>query len=186
MSAFDQSFFQVVLEWGADGLARLAPADIVVVIDALRLGTRAVDVAAAAASGALVLAGGLRNAGAVARRIVAEQHRRGGRVRVAVIPAGDGADAAIARFAVEDQLAAGAIVAALGDLGIDHTSPEAAVACEAFRALRGAVRHLLLASGSGRELVAHGLRDDVLRAAEIDTDDVVPVLRGREFVPVTE
>ena len=61
--------------------------------------------------------------------------------------------AAPLRFAVEDQLGAGAIVDALGALGIDHTSPEAAAACEAFRGLRGAVRHLLTASGSGQELL---------------------------------
>lgn len=217
-SPFDQSFFQVALDWGVDGLARLAPVDIVVVVDVLRLSTQAVDAAAAgralpltgsasvngaplaaAASGALVADGGgshdrssvagavvvagcLRNARAVAQWILAEQHRRGGRVRVAVLPAGEGADAASARFAIEDQLGAGAVIAALADLGIDHSSPEAAVACEAFRALRGAVRHLLLAGGSGQELVERGLRDDVLHAAEIDADDVVPVLRAGEFV----
>ncbi|WP_417563803.1 2-phosphosulfolactate phosphatase [Microbacterium sp.] len=207
-SPFDQSFFQIGLEWGAEGLARLAPADIVVVVDVLRFSTQAVDAAAAgrtlplagsgsvngarvaaAASGAVVVAGCLRNAGAVARWIVAEQHRRGDRVRVAVIPAGEltgpsepgPSQGGCVRVAIEDQLGAGAVIAALGDLGLDHSSPEAAVACEAFRSLRGAVRHLLLASGSGQELVDRGLRDDVLHAAEIDVDDVVPVLRDGVF-----
>ena len=201
VSPFDQSFFQVSLEWGRDGLARLAPADIVVVVDVLRFSTQAVDAAAAgrtlalaggesvngapvaaAASGAVVLAGCLRNARAVARAIVDEQHRRGDRVRIAVIAAGESRDASTVRFAVEDQLGAGAIVAALGDLGIDHTSPEAAVAGEMFRALRGAVRHMLLASGSGQELVDRGLRGDVVHAAEIDADHTVPVLRDGGFV----
>ena len=201
---FDQSFYQVRLEWGIDGLARLAPADVVVVVDVLRFTTAATDAAArgdsfpldhsgsvngaplaAAATGALVLAGSLRNAAAVARAIMAEQHRLGGRVSVAVLPAGERAkDAAdTIRFAIEDQLGAGAIVAALADLGIDHISPEAAVACESFRALRGAVRHLLTASGSGRELIERGLRDDVEHAAEIDASDAVPVLHDGAFAP---
>ncbi|QAY60215.1 phosphosulfolactate phosphohydrolase [Microbacterium protaetiae] len=204
MPVFDQSFYQVRLEWGIDGLARLQPADVVVVVDVLRFTTAAADAAsrgeslpldhsgsvngaplAAAATGALVMAGSLRNAGAVARRIFAEQQRRGGRVTVAVLPAGERAkDAADAiRFAIEDQLGAGAIIAALSDLGIDHISPEAAVACESFRALRGAVRHLLTASGSGQELIERGLRDDVLHAAELDAVDAVPVLREGAFGP---
>lgn len=201
---FDQSFYQVRLEWGIDGLARLEPADVVVVVDVLRFTTAAADAVArgeslaldhsgsvngaplaAAATGALVLAGSLRNAGAVARAILAEQHRLGGRVSVAVLAAGERAkDAADAiRFAIEDQLGAGAIIAALSDLGIDHISPEAAVACEAFRGLRGAVRHLLTASGSGRELVERGLRDEVVHAAELDAVDAVPVLRDGAFGP---
>nr|WP_274635900.1 2-phosphosulfolactate phosphatase [Microbacterium bovistercoris] len=199
---FDQSFFQVRLDWGLAGLARLAPADVVVVVDVLRFTTTATDAAArgasfqltgsgsingapiaaqAAASGAVVLAGSLRNAGAVARWITDEQHRRGTRVGVAVVPAGERDGSGEMRFAVEDQLGAGAVVDALAARGIDHSSPEAAVACEAFRGLRGAVRHLLLASGSGQELVERGLRDDVLRAAELDAADVVPILRDGVF-----
>ena len=32
---FDQSRYQVRLEWGVDGLARLAPSDVVIVVDVL-------------------------------------------------------------------------------------------------------------------------------------------------------
>lgn len=202
MPVFDQSFYQVRLDWGFDGLARLKPADIVVVVDVLRFTTAAADAAArgeslsldhagsvngaplaAAATGAVVLAGSLRNASAIARAVLAEQERRGERVSVAVLPAGERAkDAADAiRFAIEDQLGAGAIVAALVDLGIDHISPEAAVACESFRALRGAARHMLRASGSGQELVERGLSDEVAHAAEIDAVDAVPVLHDGAF-----
>jgi 2-phosphosulfolactate phosphatase len=200
---FDQSFYQVRLDWGREGLARLAPADIVVVVDVLRFTTAATDAAergqslaldgsgsvngapvAAAASGALVLAGCLRNASAVAREVVAEQHRRGDRVSVSVLPAGEiGRDGDSVRFAIEDQLGAGAVIDALAVLGIDHTSPEAAVACESFRGLRAAVRHLLTAGGSGRELIERGLRDEVLHAAQLDVADVVPVLREGAFGP---
>ena len=136
------------------------------------------------ARGALVLLGALRNASAVADAVLAEQQRRGGRTSIAVIAAGEltGTDAgATVRFAVEDQLGAGAIIDALGALGIDHTSPDAAVASESFRALRRAVTHLLTASGSGLELIEQGRRDEVLAAAAVDAASVVPVLRDGVF-----
>lgn len=205
---FDQSTYQVRVEWGAAGLARLAPADVVVVVDVLRfssgvtveleagvdrvpLDVAAHDVslngaavaAAAQRSGAIVLLGCLRNASAVADAALAEQHRRGARTSVAIIAAGErlGRDSEALRFAVEDQFGAGAIVDALGARGVDHTSPEAAAAGEAFRAIRGALRHLLTASGSGRELIDRGLREDVLAAAAVDAASVVPVLRDGAF-----
>lgn len=143
----------------------------------------------ASEAGALVLLGGLRNARAVAEAIMAEQARRGERTSIAVIAAGElppaqapGTSAAGAlRFAVEDHLGAGAVIDALGVLGIDHTSPEAAAACESFRGLRGAVRHLMTASGSGRELADAGRRDDVLHAAQLDAVTSVPRLQDGAF-----
>ncbi|WP_374976962.1 2-phosphosulfolactate phosphatase [Microbacterium trichothecenolyticum] len=140
---------------------------------------------AAAQSGAVVLLGCLRNAAALARAALDIQHERAARTSIAVIAAGELAGrepGSPLRFAVEDQLGAGAIVDALGDLGVDHTSPEAAAACEAFRGLRGAVRHLLTASGSGQELLDRDARDEVLNAAAVDAASVVPVLRDGTFV----
>lgn len=207
-SVFDQSRYQVRLDWGADGLDRLAPADIVVVVDVLRFSTTVTDAVArgesaaldaaayavslngaavadlAADTGAVVLLGCLRNATAVAVAVLAEQGRRGERTSVSIIAAGELAgreEGAPMRVSVEDLLGAGAVVDALAALGIDHTSPEAAAACEAFRGLKGAVRHLLTASGSGQELIEREQRDEVLNAAEIDAVDVVPVLRDRVF-----
>ena len=55
------------------------------------------------------------------------------------------------RFAVEDLLAAGAVIDALAEVGIDHNSPEAAAAAAAYTGLRRATRHLLSASASARE-----------------------------------
>lgn len=205
---FDQSSYQVRLDWGVDGLVRVAPSDVIVVVDVLRFSSTviqavengrtveldaaahavsingAVVAEAAAGSGATVLLGGLRNASAVARAIMAIQHERGDRTSIAVIACGErvSADAvAPLRFAVEDLLGAGAVVDALAELGIDHSSPDAAVAGEGFRALRGAVRHLVTASGSGRELEASGRRDEVLAAAAVDAASVVPVLREGVF-----
>lgn len=214
-SPFDQSRYQVRLEWGDDGLARLAASDVVVVVDVLRFsstvttrvaagGAVPLDAAAHAVSlngsatsraaaaldpAPIVLLGCLRNASAVAEAIADEQRRRGARTSIALIaggelvPADAGAAARTARrFAVEDLLGAGAIVDALGVRGIDHTSPEAAAAGEAFRGLRAARRHLLAASGSGQELAERGAHDEVRAAAELDASTAVPVLREGVFV----
>lgn len=212
-SPFDQARYQVRFEWGVEGLARLAPSGIVVVVDVLRFSSTvaarvsagedvpldehahavspngaAVAAAAAAvpegAEAPVVLLGGLVNASAVAAEVLSAQHRRGARTSVAVVAAGElsGRDAgAPLRFAVEDLLGAGAIIDALGSVGLDHTSPEAAAACEAFRGLRGATRHLLAAAGSGQELLARDGRDEVLAAAEVDAIAAVPVLRDGVF-----
>lgn len=208
-SPFDQHRYQVRHDWGFEGLRRLAPADLVVIVDVLRFSTTVTDAVArgetaaldadahavsingaavaeaAAQSGAVVLLGCLRNAAAVARAALDIQHARAARTSIAVIAAGELAGrepGSPLRFAVEDQLGAGAIVDALGDLGVDHTSPEAAAACEAFRGLRGAVRHLLTASGSGQELLDRDARDEVLNAAAVDAASVVPILRDGTFV----
>ncbi|HPT94158.1 MAG TPA: 2-phosphosulfolactate phosphatase [Microbacteriaceae bacterium] len=113
MSSFDQSNYQVRFDWGIDGLARLEPADVIVVVDVLRFSTAATRAIEAgreivlrpelsrngapiahaarehAARGATVLIGCLRNRGAIADAIVAEQHARGGRMSVVVIAAGE-------------------------------------------------------------------------------------------------
>jgi 2-phosphosulfolactate phosphatase len=213
---FDQSSYQVRLEWGVAGLQRLASADIVVVVDVLRFSSTVTDAvasggtvsltdaagwsrngatvaAAAARSGATVLLGSLRNASAVARTVLEIQNRRQQRTSVSVIAAGELTDAGDLRFAVEDQLGAGTIIAALSDLGADHTSPDAAAACESARGLRRAMRHLLTASGSGKELAdgvdatariqAAGLNPtETTAAAEVDASDAVPVLVDGVFV----
>lgn len=211
---FDQSAYQVRFEWGAAGLQRLAPADVVVVVDVLRFSSTVTDAVASgrtvslaeaagwsrngatvaqAAGAATVLLGSLRNASAVARTVLDLQSRRQQRTSVAVIAAGELTDAGDLRFAVEDQLGAGTIIAALSDLGADHTSPEAAAVCESARGLRRAMRHLLTASGSGKEIAdgvgatarieAAGLvPTETAAAAEVDATDVVPVLADGEFV----
>lgn len=213
-SPFDQSTYQVRLEWGVEGLDRLAPADVVVVVDVLRFSSTVADTVAsgsavslddarawsrngaavaARAGEAVVLVGSLRNASAVARAIATLQDRNQARTSVNVIAAGEAdADGAV-RFAVEDHLGAGAIVAALTDLGIDHTAPDAAVAAEGFRALKRALRHMVSASGSARELAGGVAATDRMQAsgavptttssaAELDALDVVPVLRDGVFV----
>ena len=212
---FDQSAYQVRFEWGVAGLRRLAPADVVIVVDVLRFSSTVTDavasgrtvaladaegwsrngaaVVAAAAGETTVLLGSLRNASAVARAVLELQSRRQQRTSVAVIAAGELTNAGDLRFAVEDQLGAGTIIAALSDLGADHTSPEAAAVCESARGLRRAMRHLLTASGSGKE-IAEGVAatariegaglvpTETAAAAEVDATDVVPLLSDGELV----
>ena len=142
--------------------------------------------------------GALRNPAAVAEAVLAVQQERAARTSIAVIPCGELSSrepGSPLRFAVEDLLGAGAVITALTDIGIDHSSPEAAAAGEAFRALRGATRHLLAASGSGRELALRqplgpqtrgpeaNPRDEVAAAAAVDAASVVPVLRDGVFGP---
>ena len=131
------------------------------------------------ADGAVVLAASMRNRSAVASRILSLQEERGERMVVAVIAAGErGGDAndGRLRFAIEDQLVAGAVIDALVTLGLDHTSPEAAVACAAYEGLGHAVVHLIGASGSAAQLNAMGYRGDVRIATERDITTVVPEL----------
>lgn len=205
---FDQARYQIRFEWGVAGLDRLDPADVTVVVDVLRFSsTVAARVAAgetvplddaahavslngaavaahAAATGTVVLLGGLTNATAVAAGILDEQRRRGVRTSINVIAAGElaarEADAPL-RFAVEDLFGAGAVIDALAVIGLDYSSPEAAAACESFRSLRGAVRHLLTASASGQELADRDRRDEVLAAGTVDAVAAVPILRDGVF-----
>lgn len=203
-SSFDQHRYQVRFDWGLAGLARLAPADLVVVVDVLGAGTAASDaleagasfsraelderfpdagavVAAAVDAGAGVLLGSLRTARAIAEAVVAAQRTRGDRTSVSLIAVGEQAPEGGIRFAVEDELGAGAIIDALAALGIDHTSPEAAAACAAFQGLRPAVRHLLTAAGSGQRLLADGAREQVLAAATLDAASAAPRLVDGTF-----
>lgn len=203
---FGQAKYQVRFDWGAAGAARIVPgAHVVVLVDALTFTTdvvRAAEqgaetpvttgaiagaddatglVSAALAAGdhVVVLAASLRNRTATAERILGLQEERGERMVVAVLAAG-ATDGGI-RFAIEDQLTAGAVIDALIGLGIDHTSPEAAVASAAFEGLKQAAVHLIGAAGTGVELTAAGRRADVRAATERDVARVVPELRDGVF-----
>lgn len=68
--------------------------------------------------------------------------------------------------------------------GWQDMSPEAASARASYLAVRGDVEEALLASASGRELVADGFAQDVAIAAEIDGSTAVPVLGERGFTAV--
>jgi 2-phosphosulfolactate phosphatase len=128
-------------------------------------------------SGATVVAACLRNRSAVAAWL-APRVAEG--ATVSVIPAGERWPDGSLRPAVEDLWGAGSVLDAFGPADL---SPEAAAAVAAFRAaaLWGALPGALAACSSGRELVARGFDDDVEIAAQVDSAEVVPVLRDGAF-----
>lgn len=175
-----QAKYQVRFDQGVDGVRRVgAGVQVVVWVDqttdaAAGSGTDASPVPRpvldAAPADAAVLVANLRDAAAAAAWILAEQERLGRRAYLAVVAAGraDGG------FAADDVLAAGAVIDALIELGIDDTSPEAAVASAAFAGLRRAVAHLATASAGGRSAIAAGADPADLRR-EAARDDRAPV-----------
>jgi 2-phosphosulfolactate phosphatase len=125
--------------------------------------------AAVAATGAVLLAGCLRNASAVA----AAARAVGG--PVGIVPAGERWPDDTMRVAAEDALGAGAIAAALPAA---DRSPEAELAVAQFAAARDrGVGEVLAATSSGRELHAEGFTADVELAAALDVSTAVPRLR---------
>jgi 2-phosphosulfolactate phosphatase len=134
--------------------------------------------AAAEATGSHVLAGCLRNANAVAR--AARELADGG--PIGVIAGGErwGIDLHSPKTAhlgplrpsAEDQLGAGAIVAAL--LGYGTASVEAVLAAEMFA--RSSVPDVVAGCVSGRELIAAGHAGDVELASQVDVSTAVPRL----------
>lgn len=180
-----QAKYQVRFDQGVDGVRRIGEGvHVVVWVDqttdaASRPGAAGTPVPQpvldAAPAGAAVLAANLRDAAAAAAWILVEQERLGRRAYLAVVAAGraDGG------FAADDVLAAGAVIDALIELGIDDTSPEAAVASAAFAGLRRAVAHLATASAGGRGAIAAGVdAADLRREAARDDRAPVRVQRG--------
>jgi 2-phosphosulfolactate phosphatase len=119
---------------------------------------------AVAEAGAVVLAGCLRNASAVA----AAARDLGG--PVGVVAAGELRHDGSLRPAVEDLVGAGAVLHALGG----HPSPEARAAVAAF-----------LDAAPDRELAARGLAADLRLAAAHDVSRTVPRLEGGAFAQLS-
>lgn len=118
-----------------------------------------------------MLAGCLRNALAIATAAKAMGETFN------VCPAGERWPDGSTRFAVEDWLAAGAILR-----GLPGTrSAEAAAAVVAFEAARRDLLAAIADSGSGRELIARGFAADVELAAQLDVSDAVPQLEDAAF-----
>jgi 2-phosphosulfolactate phosphatase len=236
---FDQQEFDIRCEWGAHGLAVLAPiSDVVILIDVLSFST-SVDVAVTqgaivfpyrwrddtarayavsvdailadpgrhptryslspasltsipkgtrlvlpspngatlslAAKPTPVLAGCLRNAGAVAA--VAQQYGR----KIAVIPAGERwKDDGSLRPAFEDLIGAGALISHLNG----RRSPEALVALAAFQAVESELDHALRQCSSGKELLEWGFATDVMLAAQLNVSACAPVLANDAYMRV--
>lgn len=137
--------------------------------------------------GGSVLAGCLRNAGAVARWLT-DRHGADG-ATVAVIAAGERWPGGGLRPAVEDLWGAGAVVSELQRVGWRRASPEAATAAAAFDDVRADLPARLATCASGAELLALGFADDLAIAAEVDQSPAVPLLGRagfRDATPPTE
>ena len=161
-----QSKFQVRFGWGADSPVAIA-AHVLVWCDALPTGHSIPSFDGA------IIAGSTGSAAATAEWILQLQQRLGDRAIVAVVAAGTDAGG----FAVEDLLAAGAVIDALATVGIDFNSPEAAAACAAYEGLRTATLHLTSASETGQLVGAETLAG----AKALNSEPSVRVLREFSF-----
>ncbi len=127
-----------------------------------------------------VLAGSIRNARATA----GAARRLAGDEPISVISAGERWGSGQLRPAVEDQLGAGAVLAALdpsGAVSAPGCSPEAAAARSAFVAARPRLYETLTSCASGRELIARGWEDDIAAAAAHDVSPIACQLIANEF-----
>ena len=142
-----QAKYQVRFDWGIAGAASVGTgADAVIWVDQLG------EPSAVVPDARTVVAGSIQNSAAVASWVLDRQAEAGDRFTVAVVAAGEPREGGGLRFAVEDLLAAGAVIDALAAVGIDYCSPEAAAACAAYTGLRRGVGHLVSASESAASL----------------------------------
>jgi 2-phosphosulfolactate phosphatase len=125
----------------------------------------------AADAGALVIAACLRNAPAVADFVAKSS------LPVSVVACGERWPDDSLRPALEDLLAAGAVLSLLGG----NASPEAHAAITAWEGLRHGVSDVILNCESGQELIAKGHLGDVEYAAEFGVSETVPVLIDGAF-----
>ncbi|MFE5588050.1 2-phosphosulfolactate phosphatase, partial [Kitasatospora sp. NPDC056531] len=135
--------------------------------------------AAAHGAGARVVAGCLRNGGAVGRWLAARGY--GTRERpVGVVAAGERWPDGSLRPALEDLLGAGVGIAALRERDCGPLSPEAATAAAAHASCADVAR-AVEGSVSGRELAEGGFADDVAIAVEPAASELVPLLVDGAF-----
>ncbi len=139
-------------------------------------------------AGPEVVGAALRNRTAVATWLAP---RVAAGATVAFVPAGERWPDGSLRPAFEDLWGAGAVLAMLlADLPADvagrvSVSVEARQAAATYSSVEGRVADALHGCSSGRELAAAGFVADVAAAAEVDSDDVVPLLGDDGFAPTT-
>ncbi|HWJ10047.1 MAG TPA: 2-phosphosulfolactate phosphatase [Nocardioides sp.] len=130
-------------------------------------------------AGTTVVGASLRNRAAVARWLDA---RLADGATVAFVPSGERWPDGTLRPAVEDLWGAGAVLDLVLTGSSVTASAEARHAVAAWRAVADGVGEELRACASGQELIDAGFGADVAAAADVDADDVVPVLTGDGFV----
>lgn len=134
--------------------------------------------AAASSTGAAVVAGCLRNARALSSWLRAEGYGTAERP-IGVIAAGERWPDATLRPALEDLLGAALLLDGLADVegGFSVEAAVAVAVLDGVPDIAAAVR----GSGSGQELITGGYPEDVEAAVEINSSEVVPLLRGDIF-----
>ncbi|HSP74730.1 MAG TPA: 2-phosphosulfolactate phosphatase [Cryobacterium sp.] len=182
-NAAPQQKYQVRFDVGLAGFQALAAgADVVILADALPSPGHPTE--PTSLHDRQVIAANLGNRGSVAEWVLARQTEKGDRFSVAVIAVGERRPDGAGRFAVEDFLAAGAVIDALAARGIDHCSPEAAAAAAGFAGLKQAVRHLVTASETAQALVAAGRAAEVQAAVRHDAPAApVPAVQAATDAP---
>ena len=159
-----------------EGRFSLAPSSLVDIPFGLRLVLPSPNGSSLAfqamSTGAIVVAGCLRNASTVA-----QWAQSVGR-RITVVPAGERWPDGSLRPAIEDLIGAGAIVTQLSG----RRSPEANLATVAFERVADHILEQLLLSSSGRELLERGFERNVEPSAELNVSGLVAVLKGEAFV----
>lgn len=128
--------------------------------------------AIASETGAIVVAGCLRNASAIAAWLNSSSGP------IAVIACGELWPDGSLRPCVEDLLAAGAVISRVAGA----RSPEAEMAFTVFTQNRDELGELVTSCMSGRELAAKGLGEDLAWATDTDASVQVPLLDGRRFI----
>ena len=108
-----------------------------------------------------------------ARAVGAAARRLAGDGTIVVIAAGERWPDQTLRPAIEDWLGAGAIIDALGGT----RNAEADLAAEAYREAKPRLDQILRDSRSGGELSGWGYAADIEVALEVDSADVVPMMR---------
>lgn len=165
----EQARYQVRFDLGIVG-ARAAGFDADVIVWASVRNDATDSVLTQLPEGPAVIVTALPTAFAAADWVLSEQLRLNRRLSTVVIAAGNSRDGNW-RYAVEDHLVAGAVIARLSTLGLDATSPEAATAESAYLGLHRAVGHLMTATTSSLagEVVPEQLRtlDEAARAADV-------------------
>lgn len=173
LMSLEQSRYQVRFDWGTSGLRAVGvDADVVVWVDAIAGDEVPRGVDGESLDTALIEAT-FASAGAAAQWVARLQRQLGRRIMIAVIAAGERREDGSERFAVEDQLAAGAVIDQLGRLGLDATSPEAASAEGAFLHLQRAVGHLMTASVTAHALDPKPTPGLFRLNEQLSADDVV-------------
>ncbi|SEN37056.1 2-phosphosulfolactate phosphatase [Paenibacillus sp. OV219] len=129
---------------------------------------------AAQESNVITIAGCLRNAAAVADFINLHYPSEA----VSVIACGEQWGNGSLRPAIEDLIAAGAIISRLNQ---SERSPEASIAMSAFKHAEHDIQNMMHECSSGRELAAKGFEQDVVIASELNVSDVVPVIHNGAY-----